>query len=240
MDKIPENFETLKNILIYQKDGLFSNSAGKVGVLYFISIPLAIIGLFREKRALDGFMLVQLMAAFALGCLISANINRINIIYIPLIYFAARGAEFICSRWKIAKITVLAIYAAMFLSFENYYFTDYAKTIPYYFCDGLESAVEAVENKEGTVYLPDNVFHSQIMYASKISPFEYAETVEYKYYPAAYLKAKSFGRYVFDFDSANIDENAIYIISPYQSKEQFEKSGFMMERHGVYTLAYKE
>ena len=185
-------------------------------------------------------MLVQLIAAVILGCLISANINRINILFIPLIYFAARGAELICSRWKLAKITVLAIYAAMFISFENYYFTDYAKTIPYYFCSGLESAVEAVEDREGTVYLPDNVFHSQIMYASEISPYEYAETVEYQYYPAAYLKAKSFGRYEFGFDSSKPDEEAIYIIAPGENREAFEKSGFTMERHGVYTLAYKE
>ena len=238
--KIPENLKTLKNILLYQQDGLFWNSAGKLGILYYISMPLAIIGLFRKKKVLDGFMLVQLAAALVLGCLISTNVNRVNIIFIPIIYFAARGAELLCSRVKVAKLVLPLVYAAMFISFESYYFTDYAKTIPYYFCDGLESAVEAVENREGTVYLPDNVFHSQIMYASKISPYEYAETVEYRYYPSAYLKAKSFGRYVFGFDSSNIDENAIYIIAPGENRENFEKSGFVMERHGVYTLAYKE
>ena len=149
--KIPENLKTLKNILLYQQDGLFWNSAGKLGILYYISMPLAIIGLFRKKKALDGFMLVQLAAALLLGCLISANVNRVNIIFIPIIYFAARGAELLCSKVKVAKLVLPLVYAVMFISFKSYYFTDYAKTIPYYFCDGLESAVEAVENREGTV-----------------------------------------------------------------------------------------
>lgn len=236
-----ENFRNILTLLISQTDNLYHNKAGNVGLLYYISLPFVILGIIKSRdekgSLLESFMLTQLSLALILACLINVNVNRINIIFIPMLFFAARG---IC-RLK-ARITkpIALLYAVCFAMFLNFYCTDYAKTIPYYFFGGLETAIEAVADEDKTVYLPENVYHSQVMFFDKTEHEEYVKTVKYKYYPAAYLKATEFAKYIFGYDTENIDPNAAYIIAPGEDTTKFEQVGFEIEHHGIYRLAVKE
>lgn len=185
-------------------------------------------------------MLIWFAGAMLLGILIHANVNRINIIFTPLVFFTAKGALQLCEHTgKPAKIALPVMYAMLFAAFMNYYFTQFPDLVKYHFNEGVESALQAVEDRDGDVYLDESVFHSQVLFYTKTPQKEFAETVVYKKYPDTYLHAKSFGRFIFDIDTRNPDENANYILRKESDIEVFRQLGYTMEEHGVYTLAYK-
>lgn len=248
LQNIPENLQRLWLILFNQADGIYWNSGGAFGTIYKLSLPFCILGavlavyrLIRKQASiLDGFMLIQLFSSILLAALVSVNINRVNIIFIPLLYFTALGILFICDLLgKPAKLTLIAAYALMFAGFTAYYFGQFPQTAQYYFNGGLKEALEAVENRAGTVYLDEAIYHSQLLFYTRTDQKEFAETVQYRRYPATYLSAKSFGRYVLDVDTQNPDEGGCYILKKYEDKLALQQAGFTLENYGYITLAYK-
>ena len=60
------------------------------------------------------------------------NINRMNIIYIPMIYYTIIGIEELNSTLKWCGYVLLIIYLYSFISFGiNYYNTDFTKTFTF-------------------------------------------------------------------------------------------------------------
>ena len=163
-DNIPSNFKTMMDVLISQRDGLPSNTAEGFGLYYKGGLWLALVGLlimlFRlfkslKDRSFDGIilMLPTLIGGIIIGCLIEVNINRMNIIHLPIIMLASVAIYSVFElllRWKAIGIGayVLGAFAGIFLliSFERYYYTDYKDMIGETFHEGLAEAVDrAVE-----------------------------------------------------------------------------------------------
>ena len=163
-DNIPSNFKTMMDVLINQRDGLSSNTAEGFGLYYKGGLWLALAGLlimiFRLFKSLkdlsfDGtiLMLPTLIGGIIIGCLIEVNINRMNIIHLPIIMLASVTIYSVFElllRWKAIGIGAYALgaFAGIFLliSFERYYYTDYKDMIGETFQEGLEQAVDrAVE-----------------------------------------------------------------------------------------------
>lgn len=248
LKSIPENLKNLSELLLRQSDGLYWNHAGGLGLIYHLSLPFfllglgaALRGLCRRKKEprLEGLMLIWLAGGILLGALLHVNVNRVNLIFIPLLFFSAYGIYFLWAKLgRSIPWVMLAAYGGLFLGFGSFYFGEFADTIPYYFNDGLDAALEAVEERPGTVYLDDSVYYSQVLFYTKTDPKQFRETVVYKQYPASYLSARSFDRYVFGLDSAQPDPEASYILRSGQDTEALARAGFHLEEHGVYTLAY--
>lgn len=245
-----ENTKNMLRVILRQTDGSEWNEAGKYGILYLASLPLWVLGIFssiekmwkeRGRPCLEGLMMIWFAGGILLGVLVHVNVNRINIIFLPLIFFIAKGAMQMCDHFgKPAKLLLPLMYAVLFASFMCYYVTEFPGRIAYFFNDGVESALEAVENREGDVYLDESIFHSQVLFYTKTPQKDFEETVVYKQYPATYLHAKSFGRYNFYVDAKKADSSANYILRNPGDIEVFQNLGYTLEKHGVYTLAYKE
>ena len=248
---IPENLKNLFRLLWRQSDGLPWNSAGTYGLIYPISLPFTLLGLLDSVRRLrkaggrefcpEALLLIQLLAGVLLGALVNVNVNRVNIIFIPLIIFTAQGICCLAAlsrEWLIASAA--ALYLLGFLCFQGFYFGEYRETIRPYFSYGLESAMEAVtEDYEGTVYVSGSIQYPKILFYDRTDPNEFRETAEYEKYPAAFLRAESFGRWRFGWDEAALDGSARYILSPWDREEPFEEAGFALERFGTITIAYR-
>lgn len=245
-----ENIANTVKILWNQSDRIFWNSSNAFGILYMLSTPLYILGIIvaaikaykkSEQSRMEGIMLIWLAGALFLGALIEVNINRINIIFFPLIFFTGYGANLAVSYFgKAGKIGITAAYALMFCLFLSFYFGEFEMLSHYYYQDGLGSALKAAEEKSETLYMDKSIFHSQVLFYSQTDPYTFMETVEYRKYPAKYLSAKSFGKYVFDIDTSQIDEKASYIVLYSEDAKSLQNAGFTLEKHGVYNLAYKE
>ncbi len=142
-----------------QLPDLVFNALPAFGPLYHLSIPFILVGivtftgaLFQEKDmreqtkklALWGFLLTGIWVGVITY---EVNINRINIIFFPLIAFCAYGIQQVY-RWgrgrfgkaAVGMIGILAgTYALLFILFLGTYFTDYAKeSKTYYNQDFLE------------------------------------------------------------------------------------------------------
>lgn len=258
LSNIPENAKNLWDILYGQTDGLPWNSTQKFGIFYhgtliFFGVGLAgciikiIRHFYRREEAPELFLLIWVFGGVMLGLVVNVNINRINCLFIPMILISAMGicdlvklaAYFMKQREILVLILPLFIYGMVFFEFEQYYFTDYAEEIAWYFCDGLENAMEEAMKHEGTIYVTKNANYARILFYSRQNVKEYIDTVEYTNYPAAFLDVSRFGRFCFGISTGVPDENGIYLMDGYVDGSIFENGEYTMEQYGRYTLAYK-
>ncbi len=115
LKKIPDNFKNLMNILTKQDDSLPWNFIKDFGIYYKFGFPVFIFGLvtvivnlfrkFRE-RGLEFFLLINLLAGVVTGSLITVNINRVNLIFLPIICISAYG---ICALCNLVALIVLKL-----------------------------------------------------------------------------------------------------------------------------------
>jgi len=243
---IPENLKNLFTILWTQADGLPWNTAGVYGLLYPLSAPFALLGLLSLlergicRKGFDSaaFLGFQLLAGLLLGALVSVNVNRVNLIFPPLLFLAGEGVCWFCARFRLRLLPlVLAAYLVCFGFFTHFYFTEYRQSLRSSFAWGLEEALDAVGDK-GTVYLSGDVYYPDVLFYAETVPSLFRESVRYYNYPAAFLRAESFGRFRFGWES-EIEEDAVYILSPWTDGSAFTEAGFSAERYGFYTLYRK-
>lgn len=247
---IGANLANAFSILLRRSDGLIWNSPQRFGVFYVLSLPLMLLGLgaagaefcrFLKKRelCLSGFFLIQLLGGLLLCAMVNVNLNRMNILLMPLVYFEAAGLEmlFTAGLRRIGAL-VCAAYLVLFGCFEAYYFSDYAQRVRVDFSYGFEEALEAAlkENSRDTVYISADVHYPKVLFYTETPPGEFNATVEYNYYPAAYLSARSFSRFRFDPDLSAPDADAIYILRRGSDLSVLEAAGFTSEVYGDYTL----
>ena len=101
-------FNSFKNIkdsillIFLQNDGLAWNSINGIGIYYVISIPFIIIGIIfsfgnsKLKNDKDNIINIWFISAFLLLFVFKeSNINRINILIFPLIYYIIKGLDVI-------------------------------------------------------------------------------------------------------------------------------------------------
>lgn len=252
LKNIPKNLGVMLEILLWRSDGLISNSPESFGVFYIISLPFMAAGLcigaVRTVRSLksrafapEALMLIWLLGGVLLCALVEVNLNRMNILLMPLVYFEALGIRALCRASRRAGAAALAVYLVLFCCFEAYYFTDYAGRVSSAFTPGAGEAIRAAETHDGTVYVCSDISYSKLLFYSETPPRDFAATVEYEYYPAAFLSPKSFGRYSYEFEPSEPEDlSACYIIPAYTDCSAYEALGFTIESYGSYLLAYRE
>lgn len=243
---IAGNLKNLLRILVTQNDGLPWNSAGTFGLLYLPSLPLALTGLaaalrrsLRPRYRPEALLLINLLGGVILGALVDANVNRVNIIFIPLILLSALGLGVLCRRcahWLLPAAA--AVYTVMFILFTAWYFTSYRQEIGVTFGEGLEQAIHAAEKHGGDVYVSGVVLYPQVLFYTEYPAEEFRETVKYRAYPAAFLEAESFGRWHFGFEGP--EKDGTYILSLWDETGPFVEAGYELSRYGYYTVAVKE
>lgn len=248
LKNIVDNYVNLRTIILQQSDSLIWNSTDKYGIFYYCSLPFVFLGggiilvrvikRFKNKEFnLEVFIFIQFIAGMLLGLLIHVNITRVNIIFIPLIMFAAVGVWEVCERVSMRLLFVfLFMYMVLFCRFEKYYFTDYAEEISVNFSEGLESAMEEAMSYENDICV-SGVNWAKVLYYSKIPVAEYIESVKYTNFPSAFLSAESFGRFTFTFDASDLDLNKTYILGSGVDYDIFINAGFTIHSHGHFVVA---
>jgi len=245
---IPENAKNLFDIIASQSDGLSWNNAEKYGIIYPISMPFAVIGLIsavvsaiRKMKAHacshELPILIWLIFGILVGLLIKVNINRVNLLFIPLVLMISLGIECVASGiGKRGMAIFAAVYLILFIGFESYYFSDYADRIAGSFGSGLEEALDAAPEDE-TVFVSSYISYPKILFYTEYPVEEYAETVEYTNYPSAFLSVKRFGRFEFVSGVTSPDGEHAYILSRYDDRAPFTDAGYTIEVFGNTYLA---
>lgn len=242
---LPRHLLHLLQMLLFQTDGLIWNSARGFSFLYLISIPFTLSGLILTAQgsfkgrsfAPEALLLMQLLAGMAPGLLVEANVNRVNGLFIPLVLATALGLDWLAARaGKRALPAAAALYILFFAGFERYYFTDFQPEAGLSFGEGLEEVLDAAAEEPGTVWVSEDVYYPQLLFFTQMPAEQFRQTVRYRNYPAAYLKAETIGRYRFGFSGPEAGEGC-YILSLWDDKSPFIDAGYTFTAYGNYILA---
>lgn len=252
LDEKAKKLELLKNIFVYQTDKTIWNSPTKYGLFYYISMPFAIAGLCccisgtvkacrRKEFCPKALLLVQFAVSLPQCILIKANATKINILFIPIVIFTALGI-YALDKITFKKFAALigALYCVLFFGFESYYFTDYVRESDAHFSRGLEQAFDYADSHAEHVYFTEGMFYPKILFYAETPVEKFRETVEYEYYPAAYLTAYGFDKYSMWADPYHPEDSAAYVLTAGSDTGILEQSGFDKRQFGIYWVFTKE
>ena len=200
------NYNALWSILLSQTDGLPFNSVPNAGLFYIWGLPVAGIGLgyalgSRREYPLELPMVFALAIPFAIACITAVNVNRINMIFLPIVYFCGLGVAYLVKKlgscWSaVPLIVVLASLCVLVYS----YWQEYRVGAAWYFYPGLGEAIQYVEECD-----PESVYITTwteqpsifVLFYTKPDPREYLESVRFLNPGAAFERATTYGKYTF-------------------------------------------
>lgn len=213
------NIGILGKQLIKQNDGTLYNVLPGFGILYPMAVPLGLIGIgIAVKKLLGGDnQIIVLMAWFLAGLvpcmLVTININRANVILLPLIAFAAVGLRSI-DRWQIVFVTVTTSFVTFFLLFLQAYFILMAPAIGNRFQYGLLEAIRTAESASGSVCITNRATmpYIYVLFASRLSPKKYSSTVQFVNPHADFQNVRSFDRYTFGLSACETAQTKGFVL----------------------------
>ncbi len=195
------------NILTAQSDGLPWNSVPGFGTLYPWTLALSFAGLLllignTGARRVRRVVLAWMVSALLLGLVVTPNINRLNVLFIPLILAAAVALDALASR-RAALGGLLTLYAVSGAMFSMQYFTGYAEDVaPSFQATLLQAVTIAARVDDGPICVTTeaNMPYIYALYADRTDPHEFLSTVRYEDEKAEFRRVESFGRFVFGIE----------------------------------------
>ncbi len=202
---LKERFRELLRILAFQTDGNLWNSFMPFGLYYFVTIPLFAFGIIKMFQSLieskfhskEWPVFIWLLCSLLLGILVEPNINRINIIHIPIIYIITIGFHsLLLSKEKDycrSTIAVLLVCCfSFFYSYESYHSFNFGDQ----HLNGMGDAVKEVLNCN-TVMIADDISYAYPLFYEPVPTPIYLETRKIEKEDEKFRKMNSFGRYRF-------------------------------------------
>lgn len=205
-------------ILVTQYDGLKWNSILPIGTIYIFSIIFTIIGIidsFKKKKKLDikySFIFnIMFIASIILAIICEPNINRLNIIMIPIIYYTIVGIYLVIRDRKKVAISISILYLMSFGLFITCYLQEDCDEYGTFTSD-LKEVVQYVDNLDGKqVIIDENVNYIYVLFYSNYNTKDFVDTVQYENKYVEFRKVNSFGKYHFDKIS-DFKDHCVYVI----------------------------
>ena len=177
---IISNLSTAIYLLSTQSDGLLYNVVDPFGYFYTVTFPLALTGITlilaeikKGKKLEDKLLLVWIGASISIALIQPVNINRFNIIFIPLILCIARSIYWLGTLHKaIIPITISALLIG-FIGFNiAYHGRPYRQQAGLIFHNGLLPAIKfAQEVSSVPICIDDNNMpYIFVLFLTKTNP----------------------------------------------------------------------
>lgn len=243
------NFLSCFSMLLKQNDGMPWNSMNSFfGTIYIFSAPFVLVGIItalrrKEKSAVTYAFLCWLAVSVAMMFVMSSNINRMNLIFIPLIYFTALGI-YALTKKRIVKATIGILYTVSFAAFVFSYAGAYQQDIARSFSYGFGDAVDFSETLDKNVcrVTPDSgSTYMLLLFYTETPPNEYLKTRVVENPDSAFENIVSFGKYqITDSLPSDLDESTCAII-PAKDAEAFQaaQSGIKSTVFGNYAVVWQ-
>ena len=193
--QLGRNAWALFSRVFLQLPDIFFNSIPAFGPLYHVSIPFVFAGiivftirLFKEKKIEKQTQMLALWGFLVTGIWVGlityeVNINRVNIIFYPLILLCAYGISLAVGKFKKLMPVIVIAYVVSSALFLVTYFTDYAEeSKQYYNRDFLDAVVKADGMEEyDRLYITGNLGWQFNQSATEILT-QYACKIDAQYY----------------------------------------------------------
>ncbi len=255
LNDLLQNVKTLFDVSILRAyDGLPWNVIPKFGAYYIPTLPFVFLGLFaiikKIRETKDNFGLVCIIGALGIsiwaGLITKVNINRINIIFYPLIIIAGYGIAFAIKNRRYLSIFLVSAYCFLFGMFSFTYFTSYAKVYDRCFFKDFGNAVKYAKTIDcDTYYITAYSQFETSDYVSEILTLFYHD-IDAKYFqgekqligPEGDIKLPYNERYKY-FTDKNIEYHSgdcVYVLRDSQ-KQLFDEDKFSFFEFGNYYVA---
>ncbi len=230
LTKSMTNFIQGMKMLIIQNDGLPWNCIGFYGIIYLFSGIFTIIGIincFRKNKKLDikyNYLFnIWFIVSIILSFICEPNINRLNIIMIPIIYYTVIGIYLVIDNRKKLAIGIAILYAMSFVLFTISYFSQDCDQ--YGTFEGkLEEVidyVDAIENKKIHITEKIQANYIHVLFYTEYNTKDFVETVHYTDPHVAFKNVESFGKYcIEDIKELENDGKNVYVIKK-EDKDKF-------------------
>ncbi|MGL1935649.1 MAG: NPCBM/NEW2 domain-containing protein [Fibrobacterales bacterium] len=230
---LSDTFKHLSNLLVLifgsQEDGFRINSLDYAGIIFPVTIPLALLGGYtackkwlRDPSNLGWAMLIcWTIAGFVTSLMTGPNITRINILIYPLIIFTAYGLYLAYAQWPTFYRIALSMIMIFFSIFILYYFTGYRTETPRKFHLGLGQAlIEAKEqcNPDDTIFVlaKNKLAYMHALFFTKDDPNSYHESRSFRRIKVQFQKVRSYNNYTFSFKQSEFETPNIAVVDAYR------------------------
>ncbi len=266
------NFITMiKNMTLGNSSEQIVNYIPGYPPLFAFTFPVTLIGIVisvvraRRGEILDVFFGSLFIPAMLFGLVVEEDINRMVVIFIPLIYYLARGFVFVTNEFiviersagdktkKMVAILCKAVAPALFLiaaaAFLNTYFNDYNEMNEEAFMPGYGDACAYADSLSGehiySTYSHVSAPYMVALYYTRTSPKHFMSTVHYKDDKAEFRIADFFGRFIFGIPSeveedpkAALDDGNILILHKTELSDMGldADSDYQMRKYGNFVV----
>lgn len=237
---IKQHAKMLLRLMVYQNDGEIHNTLGNYSLMMPLGMLLAAVGLVymlwqlwrRRVHAGEMVWLLWLGCGFLASLLIDINVNRVNFLFLPLIYANTVGLAALIKlpAWLLRKAggirqaalqTASAVLAAVLLwggtigfvaTYSGTYQAQIASAWNHGFGDAIRYAAQQRTANETVVVtaLPNMPYISVLFYTQTPTP-EFLGTVVYSDESASFRWVATFSQYRFGFNGT-AEENTLYIL----------------------------
>ena len=247
--QLGDNAHALWHLLLTGDDGLIWNAIPGFGYLYVFGFPLALLGVLvavTRKRwwtsRVDFLFTAWLCSGvvLAVAFLEEININRVNVVFLPLIFFAAVGIRAIATS-RSMLIAVIAFHCILFVRFADNYFVSYRTQEARAFNASFGEAInEAARSTSGHVCITTLVPEPYVfvLYYRKVDPHEFVRSVRYVNPGAEFQAVSAFGRYTFGLERCEPRLIQAYVADK-DEKQRIDESRFSLKTFGRYIVAHR-
>ncbi|MCD7750195.1 MAG: glycosyltransferase family 39 protein [Lachnospiraceae bacterium] len=247
------NIRSLLTATVLQGSDLLWNNMEIFGSMYLFSMPFAFTGLFallRYRRKNTGAVLIVLFLMVGIWCGLitnNVNINRVNIIYYPIMILVGIGiyvSVFLLPGCLIQCVTGM-IYTAAFAHLAIVYFTTYAVAVGQTFYEDFAAALLSIKDEKYTCYYITADTQSEgTAEVSEILTMFWLE-IDAQYYQGITLSEDDMlysEKYIYEsMENITIDpdENAVYIVCE-DDLQYFDMDVYLFEQYGSYYVVKKD
>ena len=171
VNQLNKNLAAMVNTCFLQKKGAIYNAIPDFGPMYVIALPFMLCGivdyagkLFHEKDAESRAGKMALWCWLMIGIWVGlttyeVNVNRINIIFFPLIFLCGHGIVVLTGKMRSLRYITAGAYCFCFILFLVAYFTTFAQEVQTYFNVNFLDMVERADRMEeyDRLYITANV-----------------------------------------------------------------------------------
>ena len=205
---LADNSWTGLKLLATESDGIIYNSLAPFGVFYRLLLPASLLGIAvlahearRSPRPQYSLLLAWLGAALLPALMQQVNINRFNVIFVPLLLCCALGLSWIGTRLAALDPIMAVVFLGAFVAFNaSYHGAAYGKQIGQKFHRGLVPALRFAAAQSADALCITNQINMPYIFAlfsDPVRPASFLETVRYEDPAAPFRQVLSYGRYVF-------------------------------------------
>jgi len=214
----------LINLLWNQMDGHVSNAFDPYGYFYKYTLPFAILGAvllipFRKtENAPERMLLLAWLAVgLILGILQPVNINRINLVFIPLIFCVAYVMAWVGERSTLGLMIAASLFLVGFGFFTSaYHGQQYRSLAEQTYFPGLLPAIDFASQQGGQdICITDavNEPYIYVLFSQHMNPADYLKSILYTNPHANSGQVQQLNRYTFGLNNCPPAPGDIYILS---------------------------